>query len=108
MRRLLEFVERAGRSRAAVRITGETGAGKELIARAIHQYSRRACRPWIDLNCAALPELLIEGELFGYERGAFSGAMSPKPSCACWRTSPDNSSASPKFWAFLCELWDGS
>jgi len=79
MRRLLEFVERAGRSRAAVLITGETGAGKELIARAIHQYSRRATRPWIDLNCAALPELLIESELLGYERGAFSGAMTPKP-----------------------------
>ena len=76
---LLEFVERVGRSRAAVLITGETGAGKELIARAVHQFSRRANRPWIDLNCAALPELLIESELFGYERGAFSGAMSPKP-----------------------------
>jgi len=79
MRRLLEVVERVGRSRAAVLITGETGAGKELIARAIHQYSRRASRPWIDLNCAALPELLIESELFGYEKGAFSGAMSAKP-----------------------------
>jgi len=79
MRRLLEFVERAGRSRASVLVTGETGAGKELIARAIHQYSKRASGPWIDLNCAALPELLIESELFGYEKGAFSGAMSAKP-----------------------------
>jgi transcriptional regulator with PAS, ATPase and Fis domain len=79
MRRLLEFVERAGRSRASVLITGETGAGKELIARALHHYSRRASGPWIDLNCAALPELLIESELFGYERGAFSGAASAKP-----------------------------
>ena len=79
MRRLLELVERAAKSRASVLITGETGAGKELIARALHHYSRRASGPWIDLNCAALPELLIESELFGYERGAFSGAASAKP-----------------------------
>ncbi len=79
MRRLLEFVERVGRSSAAVLISGESGTGKELIARAIHNYSPRSGRPWIDLNCAALPELLIESELFGYERGAFTGAMSSKP-----------------------------
>jgi len=79
MRRLLEFVERVGRSSAAVLISGESGTGKELIARAIHDYSLRSGRPWIDLNCAALPELLIESELFGYERGAFTGAMSSKP-----------------------------
>ena len=79
MRRLLEFVERAAKSPASVLITGETGSGKELVARALHQYSRHANGPWIDLNCAALPELLIESELFGYERGAFSGAMSSKP-----------------------------
>ena len=79
MRSLLAFVERAGRSRASVLITGETGAGKELIARALHHCSRRAQGPWIDLNCAALPELLLESELFGYERGAFSGAIAGKP-----------------------------
>ena len=79
MRRLLAFVERVGRSSAAVLITGESGTGKELIARALHDYSLRSARPWIDLNCAALPELLIESELFGYERGAFSGAVSSKP-----------------------------
>jgi len=79
MRRLLGFVERVGRLGAAVLITGETGAGKELIARALHEYSTRSARPWIDLNCAALPEPLIESELFGYERGAFSGALGSKP-----------------------------
>ncbi len=78
MRGLLQFVERVGRSSAAVLITGESGTGKELIARALHTCSPRAARPWIDLNCAALPELLIESELFGYEKGAFSGAAATK------------------------------
>ena len=79
MRRLLALVERVARANAAILITGESGTGKELIARAIHHYSMRSARPWIDLNCAALPELLIESELFGYEKGAFSGALANKP-----------------------------
>ena len=79
MRRLLAFVERVARANAAILITGESGTGKKLIARAIHHYSMRSARPWFDLNCAALPELLIESELFGYEKGAFSGALTTKP-----------------------------
>jgi transcriptional regulator with PAS, ATPase and Fis domain len=79
MRHLLALVERVARANAAILITGESGTGKELIARAIHHYSMRSARPWIDLNCAALPELLIESELFGYEKGAFSGALATKP-----------------------------
>jgi two-component system response regulator AtoC len=79
MRLLLKVVERVARTQAAVLITGESGVGKEVIARAIHHFSLRCARPWIDLNCAALPELLIESELFGYEKGAFSGAVSTKP-----------------------------
>ena len=79
MRQLIELVERIAQTNAAVLITGESGSGKELIARAVHHYSLRCAKPWVDVSCAALPEHLVESELFGYERGAFSGADSPKP-----------------------------
>src|SRR5262245_11466140 len=78
MRTLLSKVERVAKSNANVLIMGESGSGKELIARALHQYSPRADRPWVDLSCAALPEQLLESELFGYEKGAFSGAATSK------------------------------
>lgn len=74
MRSVMQFVERIARSNAAVLVTGESGSGKELIARALHEYSPRSSRPWVDINCAALPDHLMESELFGYEKGAFSGA----------------------------------
>ncbi len=79
MRQLIELAERIAQSNAAVLITGESGSGKELIARAVHHYSLRCSKPWVDVSCAALPEHLVESELFGYEKGAFSGADSPKP-----------------------------
>jgi len=79
MHKLMQMVERVARSNAAVLIIGETGSGKEFIARAIHHHSLRCAKPWVDLNCAALPENLVESELFGYEKGAFSGADTPKP-----------------------------
>src|SRR6266404_4894175 len=78
MLELLSVAERVGRTSAAVLITGETGSGKEIVARAVHHYSLRHSRPWVDVNCAALPEHLMESELFGYEKGAFSGADSMK------------------------------
>ncbi len=74
MRTMMRFVERIAQSNAAVLITGESGSGKELVARALHQYSSRNGKPWIDINCAALPDHLLESELFGFEKGAFSGA----------------------------------
>ncbi|PIE17480.1 MAG: Fis family transcriptional regulator [Proteobacteria bacterium] len=74
MRRVRETIALAAPSRGRVLVTGESGTGKELIARAIHDESQRADKPFIKLNCAAIPSELIESELFGHERGAFTGA----------------------------------
>jgi len=78
MRKILEVVAQVAPSSATVLIQGESGTGKELIAQAIHDLSPRAHRPFIKVSCAALPETLLEAELFGYERGAFTGAIARK------------------------------
>jgi DNA-binding NtrC family response regulator len=77
-KQLLETLSRAAASMLPVLIQGETGTGKELLARALHEGSPRSALPFVPLNCAALPETLIESELFGHERGAFTGAIDRK------------------------------
>jgi two-component system, NtrC family, response regulator AtoC len=79
MQHLYRLVDNVAQSNITVIVRGETGAGKEVIGEEIHRRSARAARPLVKLNCAALPEHLLESELFGYERGAFTGATQAKP-----------------------------
>jgi DNA-binding NtrC family response regulator len=79
MQEVLATVERVAPTNSTVLLGGESGVGKDLIARAIHQHSRRAAEAFVKVNCTAIPENLLESELFGYEKGAFTGANNTKP-----------------------------
>jgi DNA-binding NtrC family response regulator len=79
MQAVFRVIERAGPTEKAILIQGESGTGKELVARALHNRSARADKPMVVINCAALPDTLLESELFGHEKGSFTGAVSAKP-----------------------------
>ncbi len=81
MQEVMRIVEMAAPSSASVLITGETGSGKEIVARTIHGLSKRAQRPFVAINCSAIPETLMESEIFGHERGAFTGAAERRIGC---------------------------
>jgi len=79
MQEIYEILDKVADTPTTVLITGESGTGKELVAQALHEHSSRAHRPFIRVNCAAIPQTLIESELFGHEKGAFTGAIASKP-----------------------------
>ncbi len=81
MQAIFTLIERIALNNVSVLITGESGTGKEVVARTLHELSGRSNKPFIAVNCAAIPETLIESEIFGHERGAFTGAVERRPGC---------------------------
>jgi transcriptional regulator with PAS, ATPase and Fis domain len=81
MQDIFALIERVAPSNVSVLITGESGTGKEVVARTLHELSPRKPKPFVAVNCAAIPETLIEAEIFGYEKGAFTGAIERSPGC---------------------------
>src|SRR5437868_2234889 len=79
MRQIDDEIRRAARSDAKILLTGESGVGKEVVARLVHRYSVRSARPFVAINCAGVPDSLLESELFGHVRGSFTGAYRDKP-----------------------------
>ena len=81
MKDIFRLIERIAPSNVSVLVTGESGTGKELVARALHELSARRSKPFVAVNCAAIPETLIESEIFGHEKGAFTGALERRAGC---------------------------
>src|SRR5256885_2034103 len=81
IRKIYTLIEQVAPSTASVLITGDSGTGKELVARTIHNMSPRRDKPFVAINCSAIPESLMESELFGHEKGAFTGAASRRQGC---------------------------
>jgi transcriptional regulator with PAS, ATPase and Fis domain len=81
MRKIYQVIEQAAPTVASVLVSGESGTGKELVAQTIHQISPRVSQPFVPLNCAAIPDTLLESELFGHEKGAFTGAIARRQGC---------------------------
>ncbi len=81
MQEIFLLIERVAPSNVVVLVTGESGTGKELVARALHDLSARRNKPFVAVNCAAIPETLIESEIFGHEKGAFTGAVERRAGC---------------------------
>jgi DNA-binding NtrC family response regulator len=81
MKEIFSLIERIAPSNVSVLVTGESGTGKELVARALHELSSRRAQPFVAVNCAAIPETLIESEIFGHEKGAFTGAVERRAGC---------------------------
>ena len=81
MRKVYQVIEQAGPTSASVLISGDSGTGKELVAQTVHQLSPRGAMPYVPINCAAIPETLLESEIFGHEKGAFTGAFERRQGC---------------------------
>ena len=81
MQKVVQQIKQVADSPLTILVEGETGTGKEIVARAIHQLSARRKKPFVAVDCGAIPDTLIESELFGYEKGAFTGHISERPGC---------------------------